>query len=106
MSSGLRAGRRRSEGRGYVIVTGLSNSSGESKGGFLAKRASNSAGDTVGAKVKRAAKSAERDYVPIEDDPTAARSAPEGAADTAASESAKPSMNEVFGPGGFSKSAC
>src|ERR1700682_3558242 len=101
MSSGLRAGRRRSEGRGYVIVTGLSNSSGESKGGFLAKRASNSAGDTLGAKVKRAAKSAEREYVPIEDDPTAAGSAPEGAADTAASESAKPSMNEVFGPGGF-----
>src|SRR5216684_2108276 len=91
----------RAEGRGYVIVTGLSNSSGESKGGFLAKRASNSAGDTLGAKVKRAANSAERDYVPIEDDPTAAGGAPEGAADAAASESAKPSMHEVFGPGGF-----
>src|SRR5258708_4011204 len=55
----------------------------------------------MGAKVKRAAKSAERDYVPIEDDPTAAGSAPEGAADASAEESPKPSMNEVFGPGGF-----
>src|SRR5437660_2983429 len=73
-----------------VIVTGLSVSIGECKGVFLAKRASNSAVDFVGAKVKRAAKTAERGYVPFEDDPTAA-----------AKESAKPSMQEVFGPGGF-----
>ena len=44
----------------------------------------------MGAKVQRAAKTAERGYVPFEDDPTAA-----------AKESAKPSMQEVFGPGGF-----
>src|SRR6267143_391104 len=44
---------------------------------------------------------AERGHVPIEDDPTAAGSAPEGAAEAAAKESAKPSMQEVFGPGGF-----
>jgi len=44
--------------------------------------------DSVGAKVKRAVKTAERGYVPFEDDPTAA-----------VKESAKPSMQEVFGPG-------
>src|ERR1700674_935729 len=101
MSSGLRAGRRRSEGKGYVIVTDLSVLISESKGGFLAKRASNSAVDSVGVKIKRAAKTADRGYVPFEDDPTAAGSAPEDAAEAAAKESAKPSMQEVFGPGGF-----
>jgi len=54
----------------------------------------------VGAKVKRAAKTT-GGYVPFEDDATASGSAPEGAAEAASKESAKPSMQEVFGPGGF-----
>ncbi|HYT21462.1 MAG TPA: ATP-dependent DNA helicase [Candidatus Polarisedimenticolia bacterium] len=72
---------------------------GESKGGFLAKRVSNSAGEAPGTNVGRAARTARREYVPFEDDPTG--SAPEGAADAPVSESAKPSMHEVFGPRGF-----
>jgi len=71
MSSGLRRAADGAKGEG-MYRNWSPNSSGESKGGFLAKRASNSAGDTLGAKVKRAAKSAEREYVPIEDDLTAA----------------------------------
>jgi len=74
---------------------------GESKGGFLAKRVSNSAGEAPGTNVGRAARTARREYVPFEDDPTVAGSAPEGAADAPVSESAKPSMHEVFGPRGF-----
>src|SRR6266571_8552657 len=73
----------------------------ESKGGILGKRASNSAGEAPGAKVKRAAGNAQREYVRMEDDPTVAGSAPEGAADGTANGSEKPSMREVFGPGGF-----
>jgi ATP-dependent DNA helicase DinG len=68
---------------------------------FLRKRASNSAGNSSGVKVKRAT-SAQRENVPIEDDPTVAGSAPEGTAFAPVGESAaKPSMQEVFGPGGF-----
>jgi hypothetical protein len=55
----------------------------------------------MAAKAKRMAKTAVREYVPFEDDPTAAGGAPEGAADASAQESPKPSMREVFGPGGF-----
>jgi len=86
---------------GYAIVTGLFISAGESKGGFLAKRISNSAGESPVARINRAAKTAQREYVPLEDDPTAAGNAPEDAADAPANESAKPSMREVFGPGGW-----
>src|SRR6266853_3502906 len=86
---------------GYAIVTALFIWTGESKGGFLAKRVSNSAGEAPGTKVGRAARTAQREYVPIEDDPTVPGSAPQGAADAPVSESAKPSMHEVFGPGGF-----
>ena len=73
----------------------------EREGGFLSKRATNSEGDSATAKVRRAAKVVEREYVPLEDDPTVAASAPEGAADAPTTESNKPSMREVFGPGGF-----
>src|SRR5258706_798495 len=86
---------------GYVIVTGLSVSMREREGGFLAKRATHSAGDSAAAKLRRTAKAAEREYVPLEDDPTAAGSAPERSTDAPATESKKPSMREVFGPGGF-----
>jgi ATP-dependent DNA helicase DinG len=44
---------------------------------------------------------AEREYVSIEDDPTAAGSAPEGSQEETGSGAAKPSMHDVFGPGGF-----
>src|SRR5712692_8014137 len=101
MSCGLGADRSRSEGKGYVIVTGLSEASDESKGGFLAKRASNPAGDSPESKVKRAAKTVRGEYVRLADDPTVGGSAPEAAADKPSNESAKPSMHEVFGPGGF-----
>src|SRR6266571_5116885 len=74
----------------------------ESKGGILGKRASNSAaGEAPGAKVKRAASTAQREYVRMEDDLTVAGSAPDGAANRTAKGSEKPSMREVFGPGGF-----
>src|SRR5258708_32156147 len=86
---------------GYVIVTGLSVSMREREGGFLAKRTTNSAGDSTPAKAKRTAKAVEREYVPLEDDPPAAGSAPEGSADATTTELKKPSMREVFGPGGF-----
>jgi ATP-dependent DNA helicase DinG len=67
----------------------------------LARRASNSVGNSLETNVNRAAKSVEREYVPLEDDPTASESAPEGATEVDAAARAKPSMREVFGPGGF-----
>src|SRR5260370_12840703 len=63
----------------------------------MGKGVSNAAGDTPVTKVKRAEKTAQPDYVPLEDGPTVG----EGAADKPNTESAKPSMQEVFGPGGF-----
>src|SRR5467141_3504794 len=101
MPSRVRAHRWLSEARGYAIVTGLFIPAGDSKGGFLAKRTSNSAEDQQAAKVKRPARTAVREYVPIEDDPTVAGNGPEAASDAATTELAKPSMREVFGPGGF-----
>ena len=68
----------------------------EREGGFLAKRATNSEGDSAAAKAKRAAKAIEREYVPLEDDPTAAGSAPEGAANEAHDE-----IKQAFHAGGF-----
>src|SRR5260370_40344056 len=73
----------------------------ESEGGFLAGRTSNSGLNATNKKIKQTARAVEREYVPIEDDPTVGRNAPEGAADAPANDSAKPSMREVFGPGGF-----
>ena len=65
----------------------------------MAKRGSNSGMSPRGGKLKPAAD--EREYVPLEDDPTAGGSAPEGSLEEAASPAAKPSMREVFGPEGF-----
>src|SRR2546425_7885143 len=93
--------RSRSNRKGYAIVTGPHVFQEGNEGGFLAKRAPNSAGDPPVTKLKRAAKTAQREYVPLEDDPTVDRSALEGAANKPTAESAKPSMQEVFGPGGF-----
>src|SRR5438552_18930181 len=84
---------------GYAIVTGPFISADESKGGFLSKRVSNSAGESPVARVNRAAKTAQREYVPIEDDPTVAGNAPDGAAAAPTNESVKPSMPDVPGPG-------
>jgi ATP-dependent DNA helicase DinG len=97
-----RRGIGRSEHKGYVIVTGLSDRAVTNKGGFLGKRASNSELNPGGRQVKPAEKAAEREYVPTEDDPTAGTNAPEGSSEHASpSPAAKPSMHEVFGPGGF-----
>ena len=52
-------------------------------------------------KGKRAANTVERTYVPIEDDPTVDENARNQARAVAEGETAKPSMQEVFGPGGF-----
>src|SRR5882762_489571 len=100
MPSRVRAHRWLSEARGYAIVSGLFIPAGDSKGGFLAKRTSNSAEDQQAAKVKRPARTAVREYVPIEDDPTVAGNGPEGAFDAPAQESAKPSMrsNRIITP--------
>ena len=67
----------------------------------VTKRAVDKASEISEAKNKRFAKAVEREYVPIGDDPTAGESAPEEAAATSESGAAKPSMREVFGPGGF-----
>src|SRR5260370_24485369 len=99
MSCGLGADRSRSEGKGYVIVTCLSEASDESRGGFLAKRASNAAGDPPESKVKRAAKTVRGGDVRLEDDPTAGGGAAEGAPHRAAENSAKPFQQPECGAG-------
>jgi hypothetical protein len=71
--------------------------SGGIKAVFLAKRAAKSTVDSTET-TRRAVPRAEREYVPIEDDPT---TTPEGALEEASSAPAKPSMHDVFGPGGF-----
>jgi ATP-dependent DNA helicase DinG len=57
--------------------------------------------DSPEEKTKRAAVRAERQYVPLEDDPTVGQAALEGAPEEQAGGAAKPSMHDVFGPGGF-----
>src|SRR2546425_4870196 len=89
--------RSRSNRKGYAIVTGPHVFQEGNEGGFLAKHVSNSAGDPPVTRLKRAAKTAQREYVRLEDDPTVAA----GAANKPTAESARPSMQEVFGPGGF-----
>jgi ATP-dependent DNA helicase DinG len=51
--------------------------------------------------VRVEAPASKRGYVPIEDDPTVSANAAEGVGGESAVETAKPSMREVFGPGGF-----
>jgi ATP-dependent DNA helicase DinG len=67
----------------------------------LAKRANNSAADSLAARAKREAKASERGYPPIGDDPTVGGNVPGDALEAQSSGAAKPSMKEVFGPGGF-----
>jgi ATP-dependent DNA helicase DinG len=79
----------------------LSAASGGNEGGFLAKRISNSAIDPSVAKGKRGVKPRDREQVPIDDDPTASGEGVEAGLEAPAGGVAKPSMQEVFGPGGF-----
>src|SRR6266436_3651768 len=67
----------------------------------LAKRASNSATDSIENKKRNSATTLKREYVPVEEDAGASGIAPEGASDGPANGPEKPSMREVFGPGGF-----
>jgi len=71
------------------------------EGGYLAKRVSNSAMNPSEAKEKRGGKARSREPFPVEDDPTAIAGEVEGASKGSAGGTAKPSMREVFGPGGF-----
>src|SRR4029077_18983876 len=74
---------------------------GKREGDFLAKRVANSGTGSLGAGARRGAKATERQYVPIEDDPTAGGPAPEDALEAPVEGFGKPSMREVFGPDGF-----
>jgi ATP-dependent DNA helicase DinG len=67
----------------------------------LAKRASSAAMDPYEARGKRAVKAREGEHVPMEDDPTVVGDVAEGASEASQGGAAKPSMQEVFGPGGF-----
>ena len=73
----------------------------ESEGGILPKKSANLGLNAASQKGKRAANTVERTYVPIEDDPTVDENARNQARAVAEDETAKPSMQEVFGPGGF-----
>ena len=73
----------------------------ESEGGILPKKSANLGVNAATQKGKRAANTVERTYVPIEDDPTVDENARNQARAVAEGETAKPSMQEVFGPGGF-----
>ena len=73
----------------------------ESEGGILPKKSANLGVNAATQKGRRAANTVERTYVPIEDDPTVDENARNQARAVAEGETAKPSMQEVFGPGGF-----
>jgi ATP-dependent DNA helicase DinG len=73
----------------------------ESEGGILAKKSANLGPNAASQKGRRATNTVERSYVPVADDLTADEGAPNGARVPAEAETSKPSMQEVFGPGGF-----
>jgi len=73
----------------------------ESEGGILPKKSANLGVNAATQKGRRAANTVERTYVPIEDDLTVDENARNQARAVAEDETAKPSMQEVFGPGGF-----
>ncbi len=73
----------------------------ESEGGILPKKSANLGVNAATQKGRRAANTVERTYVPIEDDPTVDENARNQARAVAEDETAKPSMQEVLGPGGF-----
>ncbi|HXY25958.1 MAG TPA: ATP-dependent DNA helicase [Candidatus Acidoferrum sp.] len=57
--------------------------------------------DASGEKAKRAAKTTERQYVPIDDDPTIGEAPSAQQVEATQTDASKPSMKDVFGPGGF-----
>jgi ATP-dependent DNA helicase DinG len=72
----------------------------------MAKRASKSALESAETKPRRTVTRPEREYVPLEDDPTTSVDVPEDTLEETATPevspaAAKPSMHDVFGPGGF-----
>ena len=71
------------------------------KAELLAKRASSSAMDPSETKGRRAVKAPAREHLPVEDDPSVGGDAAENALEPSPGGAAKPSMHEVFGPGGF-----
>ena len=94
-------GWRRSRSGGYAIVTALGCIGAGMKAVYLAKRVSNSEMDPPLAKEKRGVNVREGKRAPVEDGPTAIRKAAEAGLEAPAGGVAKPSMQEVFGPGGF-----
>src|ERR1700746_4014212 len=72
-----------------------------SRGEILAKNTTNSNGAAAGEWARRTAKSAERRYEPFADDLNVRARDSETSDEETRSESAKASMQEVFGPGGF-----
>ena len=73
----------------------------KNEGGILSKKSANLGLNPARQKGKRATNTIERRYVPSEDDLTVDERASNGALVPAEGEAAKPSMREVFGPGGF-----
>src|SRR6516225_5814455 len=72
-----------------------------SRGAILGKNTTNSSGAAAEEWARRTAKSAERRYEPFEDDLHGRARDSETSHEETRSESAKASMKEVFGPGGF-----
>ena len=68
---------------------------------MLRKNTTNSSGAPAVERARPTAKTAERKYVPLEDDPEVRGRAAENANKQARREAAGASMKDVFGPGGF-----
>src|SRR5215471_17802929 len=85
----------------YVIVTGLRQRSCASKGEFLRKGKPNTNAVTASEDSKHPARTLERLYVPLDEDLEVRAAESASPSTETRSESAKASMKEVFGPGGF-----
>jgi ATP-dependent DNA helicase DinG len=73
---------------------------GESRWG-LEKREPKQATQLKAGRAAGEARGSKRSFVPVEDDPTVSANAPKGAKTDTGDGTAKPSMREVFGPGGL-----
>jgi len=82
------------------MVTGFRRIIGPAGEGVLARKPSNLGIHLVPQSAKRPAKGVERESFPLEDHAPRERAAP-GAVEEAKGHGSKPSMREVFGPGGF-----
>jgi ATP-dependent DNA helicase DinG len=85
----------------YAIVTGLAIESRRPKVTPLGRNKSNSSKDAAGETAKQTAKTADWEYVPLEDDLRERDRTFTTTSRMGAGETAKPSMQDVFGPGGF-----